>query len=308
VYFYVEKHLLPHKFSENVVSLRLQIFSIYYPFIGRFMRGVIPRYIFIWGLLLCKISIVQAQELKPIRTLVLDAGHGGKDPGACVNAVKEKEITLKIILELKRLLNERLPEIHVILTRGGDSFIELGKRGETALDYDADFFISVHCNSVEKTATSPEGAAFYILGTNKSQERYKSYIRENAAAMLEANYKDAYGGFGSDTPEGEIIQSLMKTVFRNESKRLATKMDFFFKAANRKTWGVKQAPFIVLWKSGVPSILVETGYISHKGESVYLSSSQGQSEIAEALFQAIQEYNLEAKGIIGLPKIADDKK
>lgn len=230
-----------------------------------------------------------------IKTIVIDAGHGGKDPGALGFGLQEKDITLKIALALKKIINEKLPNIKVILTRETDKFIELSKRGEIAQDNKADFFISIHCNSVPKGAKSPHGGAFYILGTNKGQERYNAYIRENEVVIFEDNYKDMYGGFDPKSPEGEIFHSIMKNVFRSESLNLAGKINTEYVKMQRYTYGVKQAPFIVLWQSGVPAVLVETGYISHETEAKYLGSSKGQQEIAQMIFNAINNYIAEIR-------------
>ena len=225
-----------------------------------------------------------------IKTIVIDAGHGGKDPGALGFGYKEKDITLKIALALKKMINEKLPKIKVILTRETDKFIELSKRGEIAQNNEADFFISIHCNSVPKGVSSPQGGTFYILGTNKGQERYDAYIRENEVVVFEENYKEMYGGFDPKSSEGAIFHTVMKNVFRSESLNLAGKINAEYLKLQRKTFGVKQAPFIVLWQSGVPAILVETGYISHATEAKYLASAAGQAEIAQAIFNAISSY------------------
>lgn len=233
---------------------------------------------------------------KPIRTLVIDAGHGGKDPGALGHGFKEKDLTLKMALELKRLVNENMPDVKVVMTRSTDVFIELHKRGEVALNNKADFFVSIHCNSVPKNVSSPIGPAVYILGVNHGQERYESHIRENEAVTFEENYKDLYGGFDPKSPEGDIFYNVMKNVYRSESMKLAAKVESNLKTAGRKSYGVKQAPFIVLWGSGVPSLLIETGYISHTNESAYLASKEGQNEIANSIYKAILSYNEEVAG------------
>lgn len=235
-----------------------------------------------------------SKDLKPIKTLVIDAGHGGKDPGALGNGYKEKDITLKIALELKRIVNENMPNIKVVMTRSTDKFIELSKRGEIAQDNKADFFVSIHCNSIPKGAKSPHGTEIYVLGTNPGQERYETSIKENEVVAFEDNYKDMYGGFDPKSPEGGIFHNLMKNAFRTESLKLAGKIDKQFKErAGRKSYGVKQAPFIVLWQSGVPAVLIETGYISDKSEAIFLGSSEGQVIMASGIYRAIKEYNQE---------------
>lgn len=234
---------------------------------------------------------------KPIKTLIIDAGHGGKDGGTTHFGLKEKDINLKIALEVKRLMNENMPDVKVVLTRSTDVFVELKERGKIALKNKGDFFISIHCNSVPKNATSPFGAAFYVLGYNAGQERYKEVIRENEAVLLENNHKELYGGFDPNTPEGIIIYTQMKNVFRSESMNLGKKIDERFIGMKRKTEGVKQAPFIVLWASEMPAVLIETGYLSHKEEAKFLGSDSGQTAIARSIVESVAAYNEEVAGV-----------
>ena len=243
-------------------------------------------------MLLISSSFLPNPHNQPIKTIIIDAGHGGKDPGAMANGIKEKDITLKIALATQKLLQDKMPEIKVILTRSTDVFIELNKRGSYATKHNADFFLSIHCNSVALHNTKPKGTEVYILGTNKGQERYDAHIRENQVVMFEKNYKNNYDGFDPNTPEGKIFYSVVKNVFRKESMKLASKIDYqVLNRLGRKTHGVKQAPFIVLWQSGIPSALVETGYITNPEEAKFLNSSEGQAQVAEAIYYAIKEYN-----------------
>ncbi|MFK7972899.1 MAG: N-acetylmuramoyl-L-alanine amidase [Bacteroidia bacterium] len=228
----------------------------------------------------------------PIRTIVIDAGHGGKDPGALGKTYKEKELTLKMALKLKAILNKNLPKVRVILTRGDDRFIPLHQRAKIAQMYKADFFVSIHCNAspVKKFF----GSSTYILGINHGQDRYNSYIRENEVVLFEDNYQTMYGGFDPKSPEGTIFFRVMKNAFRQESSRMASKIQTDLKGRlGRKSLGVKQAPFIVLWQSGMPSVLVETGFITNRTEELYLGSETGQNHIASSLYRAIRDYNHE---------------
>lgn len=232
----------------------------------------------------------EAQGL--IRTIVIDAGHGGKDPGAVGKVHKEKNLNLKMALKLKEILNANMPEIRVILTRGDDRFIPLHQRAKIAQMYKADFFVSIHCNASPKSKFF--GSSTYILGINKGQDRYRSYIRENEAVLFEKDYQTMYGGFDPKSPEGEIYFRVMKNSFRQESAHLAEKIEHdFSQRLQRKSLGVKQGPFIVLWQSGMPSVLVETGFITNPQEEAFLGSSEGQLYIASSLYRAIRNYNYE---------------
>ena len=227
-----------------------------------------------------------------IKTLIIDAGHGGKDPGAVGKNFYEKELALKIALQLKRIVNENLPEINVILTRDDDTFIELHKRGVIAKENGGDFFISIHCNALKNR--SKFGSESYVLGTNKGQENYETIIAENQAILFEDNYSEMYGGFDPSSPEGFIYFKLLKNSFRKESLRLAEKIQHQYKSRlKRHSRGVKQAPFVVLYECGMPAILSEVGFISNLREEAFLGSEAGQIYIASGIYRAIKEYNME---------------
>lgn len=252
---------------------------------------------------------------KTIKTIVIDAGHGGQDPGAVANGIKEKDICLKIALALKKKISQEMPNLKVVLTRDTDKFIELHRRGEIAQANKADFFISIHCNSTPKTPSNAKGTEIYILGTNQGQERYRAMIRENQSVLFEKNYADFYGGFDPKSPEGEIFQVLLKDEFRKESLSLASKIDKYLVAHfERITKGVKQAPFIVLWRSAMPALLVETGFVTNPTEAAWLNSQKGQNEIVDAIFYSLKSYNegekipnLAARGIEKKPIKVENK-
>lgn len=259
-------------------------------------------------IILASISLVSycplpfsADELHPylikpvggaIKTLVIDAGHGGKDPGAVGKRYYEKDLALKVALELRRIIQENMPEINVVMTRDDDTFIPLHKRGEIAKEAGGDFFISIHCNALENR--SKFGTETYVLGVNEGQENYSTIIAENESILFEENYGDMYGGFDPTSPEGFIYFKLLKNVFRTESMRMATKIEGQFKTRlKRHSRGVKQAPFVVLYECGMPAILSEIGFISNYKEETYLASEEGQIYIASSLYRAIKEYNME---------------
>jgi N-acetylmuramoyl-L-alanine amidase len=227
-----------------------------------------------------------------IKTVIIDPGHGGKDPGAVGKRYYEKDIALKVGLQLKRILNENLPHIKVVMTRDTDEFIELHQRATMAQENKGDFFISIHCNALENR--SKFGTETYVLGINPGQENYKTIIAENEAILFEDNHAELYGGFDPSSPEGFIYFKLLKNVFRTASFRLAHKVQHQYGSRlGRKSRGVKQAPFIVLYLSGMPAILTEMGFISNYKEESFLASEVGQIFLATGMYRAIKGYNME---------------
>lgn len=227
-----------------------------------------------------------------IKTVIIDAGHGGKDPGSLGARYHEKDLALNIALQLKRILNQNLPDLKVVMTRDDDTFIELHQRGEIAKQNEGDFFISIHCNGLENKTKF--GTETYVLGINEGQENYERIIAENEAILFEENYEEMYGGFDPSSPEGFIYFKLLKNIFRNESMHFAKKVQGQYKSRlKRKDRGVKQAPFVVLYVSGMPAILTETGFITNYKEETFLASEVGQIYIASGIYRALKEYNME---------------
>ncbi|HPD64032.1 MAG TPA: N-acetylmuramoyl-L-alanine amidase [Bacteroidia bacterium] len=229
-----------------------------------------------------------------VKTVVIDAGHGGTDPGCTYGGVYEKDINLKIALELGRMIQEKMKDVKVIYTRSTDVFVELHKRPEIAHRNNANVFISIHCNANENHAA--KGTETYVMGVNKSAANLKVAMAENAVIKLEDNYLEKYDGFDPNSPEAYIIFSLYQDAFQDQSLLLASKIEEHFKkTASRLSKGVKQAGFLVLWKNSMPSVLIETGFLSNQEEREYLSSKEGQLQTATAIFKAFEEYRLEVE-------------
>lgn len=227
-----------------------------------------------------------------IRTLVIDAGHGGRDPGALGRTHYEKDIALGVALQVKRIMAREMPEIKVVLTRESDEFIELKERGEIAQAAGGDFFISIHCNGLNDRRKA--GTETYILGTNPGQESYDRIIAENQAILLEEDYRETYDNFNPNSPEGFIFFSLLKNAYREESFRMAEKIQNRFETRlGRHNRGVKQAPFVVLYACGMPAVLTEIGFITNSQEEAYLASEAGQVQVATAIYRSVKEYNME---------------
>lgn len=227
-----------------------------------------------------------------VKTIVIDAGHGGHDPGAVSNGVNEKDVALAISLELGRIISENMPDVNVLYTRDKDVFIGLQERAEFANKNNANVFISIHCNASDNSTAW--GTETFVMGVHKNEANLKLAIKENSVIELEDNYLEKYEGFDPNSPEAYIIFSLYQDAFQNQSLNLAAKVEHDFATrVNRKSRGVKQAGLVVLWRSSMPSILVETGFISNQSEKEYLTSKTGQVYLASAIFRAFRAYREE---------------
>lgn len=225
-----------------------------------------------------------------IRTIVLDAGHGGHDSGCHgPTGSYEKTVTLKVVLALGKLIEEQYPDIKVIYTRKTDVFITLQDRALTANKNNADVFISVHCNANANKAAY--GVETFLMGMHVADENLDVAKRENAVIKLEENYEHNYGGFDPDSPEWAIAISLEQNANIVQSSYLAGRVqESITKKLNRYSRGVKQAGFWVLYRTTCPSILIETGFLTNKDEEKFLISADGQQQLAQSIFEAFTEY------------------
>ncbi len=227
------------------------------------------------------------QKNKDKFVVVLDAGHGGHDPGNMGNGYKEKEIALNIILSIGKQL-EKDSKIKVIYTRKSDVFVTLRGRAEIANNADADLFVSVHCNSHNSSAN---GTETFVLGLHANQRNFEVAKRENEVIFLEEDYKSHYDGFDPNSPESLIGLTLMQEDYLDQSTQLAKFVqDNFTLKLKRNNRGVKQAGFWVLHNTSMPSVLIETGFLTYKPEGSYLNSNSGQSEMSIAIYNAIIDY------------------
>lgn len=219
--------------------------------------------------------------------VVLDAGHGGHDPGNLGNGFKEKEIALNIVLGIGKEL-EKNPNIKVVYTRKTDVFVDLFVRGKIANEAKADLFVSVHCNSHH---TQAHGTETFVLGIHRNQTNFEVAKKENAVIFLENDYEKNYGGFDPNSPEATIGILLGQEENLDQSILLATKIqDNFTEGLKRVNRGVKQAGLIVLHQTIMPSVLVEVGFLTFKPEGVYLNSKNGQNDMANSIVEAILDY------------------
>lgn len=220
--------------------------------------------------------------------VVMDAGHGGKDPGTNGNGFVEKDIALEITKKVGAIL-EKHPDIKVLYTRKKDVFIGLDERAQFANDRYANLFVSIHCNA--NRSASPYGTETYVLGLHRNDDNLKVAMRENSVIYLEENYEVTYNGFDPNSPESYIGMTLMQAEYLDQSILLAAKVQKnFTEDLHRKNRGVKQAGFLVLRKTYMPSILVETGFLSNDKEGKYLNSAKGQEEMSKAIAEGIINY------------------
>lgn len=230
-----------------------------------------------------------------IRTVVLDPGHGGKDPGTVGKSIKEKDVVLKIALKVGEYIEKSMPEVKVVYTRKTDKFIELNERAAIAMRNKADLFISIHANAISNPKTY--GTETWVMGLHKSEENLAVAKRENSVIMYEDNYEQHYEGFDNST-ESIIMMSLIQNAYLESSVKFADKIEKQFKnKAGRHSRGVKQAGFVVLYKTATPSVLVESGFLSNETEEKFLGTDTGQDLIASGIYRAFKEYKSEVESI-----------
>ena len=221
--------------------------------------------------------------------IVIDAGHGGKDPGAVGNGQQEKAINLGVALRLGRMIEEQLPDVKVVYTRRDDRFIPLADRSKIATGAGGDLFVSIHTNSSPGSAAA--GTETYVMGEDKGNRNLSVVMRENSVISLEADYSSRYEGYDPNSSESLILFSLMQYAYQSQSLSLAELIQVQYAGhAQRRDKGVKQAGFLVLWRTPMPSVLTEVGFISNPAEAKFLGSAAGQEKIAAAIFRAVKEY------------------
>ncbi len=231
----------------------------------------------------------QSGDSKKINTIVIDPGHGGKDPGASGLIEKEKNIVLDIALKVGKYIEKNCTDVKIIYTRKKDEFVPLYKRAEIANKNHADLFISIHANASENIKAF--GTSTFAMGLHKSKSNLKIAQRENSAILLEDNYQKRYENFKPNSSESYIIFSLLQNTYLDQSLNFASYVqDKFEKEAKRHNRGVKQAGFLVLWRTSMPSILIETGFISNPEEEKFLISEAGQDWIAKSIYKAFMNY------------------
>ena len=260
--------------------------------------------LFIVLLTLLSFSSENSRQFDDKFVVVLDAGHGGKDPGNLGSGYKEKDIALNIVLEIGKEL-EKNKDIKVIYTRKTDKFLELHERAKIANKADADLFVSIHCNAFNKPVN---GTETFVLGLHANQRNFDVAKKENEVIFLEENYDVHYEGFDPNSPESLIGLTLVQEQYLDQSIELASYIESNFNnKLKRKTRGVKQAGFWVLHNTYMPSVLIETGFLTYKKEGAYLNSSKGQKQMSEAIKDAILLYKSNLDQNVGEHVLIDDE-
>ena len=242
----------------------------------------------------CHYSCADNNEYTKLKCVVIDPGHGGRHPGAISKAgsIKEKDITLSVALKLGKLIKESYPDVKVIFTRANDVYVDLDVRAAIANKNKADLFLSIHCNST--TSPTAHGTETFVMGTSKSSGNFDVCKRENSVITIEDNYKTKYEGFNPDSPESYIIFSLLQNTHLEQSLIFASHIqNCFSKGPIKYNRGVKQGGLLVLWKTTMPAVLTEIGFLSNSKDREILNSKAKQQEIAQALFEAFAKYKEE---------------
>lgn len=237
-----------------------------------------------------------------VKKIVIDPGHGGVKPGAITKNSKEKDITLAVALKLGQLIKDNCPDVEVIYTRKTDVDVDLFERAHIANRNKADLFLSIHVNSSPKS--EPTGMETFVMGLSKTSANLEVAKKENADILLEDNYESNYQGFDPRSPEGHIMFAMYQNAFIDKSLDFSAKIQkYYAKQVPSPNRGVKQAEFLVLYKTAMPSVLTEIGFMSNPDEEDYLTNPQGQGEIAYAIFNAFREYKAKEEDTI----VPDDK-
>ena len=231
--------------------------------------------------------------------IVIDAGHGGKDPGTSGKRSKEKDLALSIALKTGKYIEEKIEGVKVIYTRKTDKFIEVYKRAEIANKADADLFITIHLNGFRDSRV--RGTETYAMGLHKDEGNLEVAMKENSVITLEEDYTTRYQGYDPDSSESFIIFSLMQNIYLEQSLNFASYIqDQFTERVGLPSRGVKQAGFLVLWQTTMPSVLIEAGFITNMQEESFIISAEGQDFISSAIFRAFRDYKASIK-VISLP-------
>ncbi len=251
-----------------------------------------------------------SSKFKPIfaiKTIVIDAGHGGKDPGCHGVKYKEKDIALAVALKFGKYIEDNMKDVKVVYTRKTDVFPSLMERANIANKAKADLFISIHCNSAcyrdkklkkDICNNDAHGAETYVMGIKNEKGKMDVSQRENSAILLEDDYVKKYEGFDPNSDESYIIMSMFNDSYVDQSLNFASKVQKQYgEKVGRKDKGVKRASLLVLWKSYMPSVLTEIGFLTNPAEEQFLGSAKGQDYLASGLFRAFREYKDEIEGV-----------
>ncbi|MDB5142847.1 MAG: N-acetylmuramoyl-L-alanine amidase, partial [Mucilaginibacter sp.] len=219
------------------------------------------------------LATATAAPVFKFKTIIIDPGHGGKDPGAHGAYSKEKNVALSISKKLRRALNDRMPTLHVVMTRTTDEFIELHRRDDIASENKGNLFISIHCNASQERVSDERGVLLLVYGYHRAGEQLEA-LRENSSIFIEKDYKEKYSGYGENSAINTIVLSNFQQKYRKECIRFADLVNHEFKKVDgRHSLGVKEQGVLVLQQSAMPAVLVETGFINNHKDEAYLNSA-----------------------------------
>jgi N-acetylmuramoyl-L-alanine amidase len=250
--------------------------------------------------LLTAITLLNSSSTYPSRefkvdVVVIDAGHGGHDDGTHGKLLKEKDVALKIALKVGAYIEKNFPDVKVIYTRKDDTYIALDERAEIANRNHADLFICIHANANPNTKAF--GTETFVMGLHKDENNLAIAQRENSVILMDENYTERYEGF-DNSPESYILFTLTQSAFQESSLKFASRVESQFKSkVGRTSRGVKQAGFVVLWRTTMPSVLIETGFLTNSTEEKFLAGGEGQDLIASGIYRAFKEYKSDVESI-----------
>lgn len=231
-----------------------------------------------------------------VDVVVIDAGHGGHDDGTHGKTLKEKDLALNIALKVGSYIEKNIPGVKVIYTRKDDRYLALDERASIANRNKADLFICIHANA--NPNTKAYGTETFVMGLHKDEGNLSIAQRENSVILMDENYEERYEGFNPNSPESYILFSLTQSAYQESSLKFAQKVENQFKdRVGRLSRGVKQAGFVVLWRTTMPSVLIETGFLTNSTEEKFLAGEEGQELIASGIYRAFKEYKNEVESI-----------
>lgn len=264
-------------------------------FISNIFNKYIPKAVASLAVLVCATAFSANATASETFTVVLDPGHGGNDTGACDNNAREKDINLAVAQKVSELIQKKMRDAKVVMTRDNDTFLSLQARADIANKAKADLFVSIHTNSLDKknrNRTTVSGSSVYALGLHKDDNNMNVARRENSVIELENDYDRKYSGFDPNKDESYIIFEMAQKKNLSQSIRFADDVQKqLVSTAGRRDRGVHQAGFWVLWATSMPSVLIELDFICNPESAKYLTSKRGVDELAEAIFNAIQAFS-----------------
>jgi len=270
------------------------------------IKRILGSFLVLVGCILSnEISSQNKSDFFGVKTVCIDPGHGGHDPGCLGSNTQEKHIALAIALKLGKHIEENFPNVKVVYTRKTDIYPELWERAAIANKAKADLFICIHANS---GGASAYGTETYVMGLHKSESNLKVAKRENSSILLEEDYKTKYSDFDPNSPESYIVLAMRQDAFIDQSLNFAAKIQHqFTERVGRRNRGVKQAGFLVLHQTNMPSVLIETGFVTNAEEEKFLMSELGQDYLSSAIYRAFKAYKKELEGKDGVKKVVIDE-